>query len=116
MTGTPLLSMVPRVRAKRAVSIFIMSGPISGNPSSVWSQRSRPWGLPVHTRQARTPARSAITPTHQYAWKPALTHSKICVGSGTVCPRSAKIVANRGMTNVMRKMMAPMPNVKTTAG
>jgi len=35
MTGTPLLSMVPRVRAKRAVSIFIMSGPISGSPSSV---------------------------------------------------------------------------------
>ena len=35
MTGTPLLSMVPRVRANRAVSIFIMSGPISGNPSSI---------------------------------------------------------------------------------
>src|SRR4030095_11439466 len=47
---------------------------------------------------------------------PALTHNKICVGSGTACPRSAKMVANRGMTNVMRKTMAPMPNVKAPAG
>ena len=65
MTGTPLLSMVPSVRAKRAVSIFMTSGPMMGKPRMVWSHWSRPCGLPVHMRQASIAPSARRTPTHQ---------------------------------------------------
>src|SRR5207253_610818 len=60
MTGTPLLSIVPSVRAKRAVSTRIESRPTIGSPSTVWSHASRPSGVPVHTRleELREPPRS----------------------------------------------------------
>src|SRR5512145_2255644 len=37
-TGTPLWSIVPSVRAKRAVSTFKASGPTIGSRSTTWSQ------------------------------------------------------------------------------
>ena len=116
MTGTPLLSMVPSVRAKRAVSIFMKSGPTSGRPSIVWSHWARPWGLPVHTRHPRRAPRISSTPAHQYPCTPALTQRRIWVGSGIAWPRSAKIVANRGITKVIRKTTAPMPTATRKIG
>ena len=64
-TGTPLLSIVPSVRAKRAVSTFRASRPASGIFKTAWSQASLPWGVLVHTRQARIPAMIMVAPTHQ---------------------------------------------------
>jgi hypothetical protein len=64
-TGTPLFSMVPSVRAKRAVSILSARRPASGSRRIVWSHARRPCGVLVHTRQARTPAVIRIAPTHQ---------------------------------------------------
>src|SRR5207249_3219796 len=72
-TGTPLLSMVPSVRRKRAVSTFIVRDPTRGVCRSKRSHWSRPSGVPVHSRQPSTTARIPSTPAHQYACMAALT-------------------------------------------
>jgi hypothetical protein len=64
-TGTPLLSMVPSVRAKRAVSTLSASWPAIGRRSRDWSQPSRPWGVLVQMRQASTPPVASVASTHQ---------------------------------------------------
>ena len=46
----------------------------------------------------------------------ALTDMRICVGRGMAWPRSAKIVAKRGMTKVIRNTMAAAPTLVMTSG
>jgi hypothetical protein len=76
----------------------------------------RPSGVPVHTRQARTPTSTTTRPTHQYCCSAALTARRICVGSGIAWLRSLKIVAKRGMTKVIRNTTAPAPTSVMTVG
>ena len=65
----------------------------------------------------RRPASTAAASAHQYVTNTSLRPRTRRVGRGSVWPRSARMTARtRGRTKVSRKMTAPVPTTKSSAG
>jgi len=100
--GTPLLTIVPRVREKRATAIRWRRDPITGSRRSSRSQFRLPVSLEMYHLNAAPNAKIRTITTRKYFRVMSLSFRTNAVGAGSAPPKSVNIFAKIGMTYTRR--------------
>ena len=114
--GTPLLTRVPSVRAKREMATLLTTAPKGGTLSLSLSQIRRPTFVLMASRNKTTIA--AMPPSTGRMWKrTASLHANTnTVNPGSLTPMPAKTSLNLGMTMMSNKARMPTATMSTATG
>ncbi len=107
----------PKVRAKRAVSTLIMSGPTRGTRRRSRSHCSRPSAVPVHSRQRQDdPDDGPARPPTSRTGGPGSSRGESGWAGEWPGPCPRRWSAKRGITKVIRNTMAAGPDGRDDDG